>query len=90
MKGGYDKHSCQIACPQYKYFALQNGGTCRCDNTYSTPANQYPKVADSECGTNGGYARNMVYEHSSGKKPTITFYHIYIRCNILGYSRRRL
>jgi hypothetical protein len=67
MEYGYDKHSCQKACPQYKYFALQNGGWCTCDNTYSTPANQYPKVADSQCGTKGGSWRNMVYKNPSGK-----------------------
>lgn len=27
--------SCKAACPQYKYFALQNGGECWCGNEYN-------------------------------------------------------
>merc|ERR1711998_324039 len=32
---GYSPRTCMDACSQYKYFALQNGGWCDCDNTYS-------------------------------------------------------
>merc|ERR1711998_95631 len=32
---GYSPRTCMDACSQYKYFALQNGGWCNCDTTYS-------------------------------------------------------
>ena len=32
MQYGYDPSSCSEACDDYKYFALQNGGWCSCEN----------------------------------------------------------
>jgi len=62
---GYKPASCRAACPTYKFIALQNGGWCNCDNTYSSPPNTYPKHPDSQCnhggkGQGGGW-RNAVY-----------------------------
>jgi hypothetical protein len=34
---GFDQKTCAKACKGYTYFALQYGGQCFCDNTYSTP-----------------------------------------------------
>jgi hypothetical protein len=61
---GYDQDTCQTACAQYAYFALQDGGECFCDNSYSTPPSSYPKVDDSTCGDVdglGGAWANSVY-----------------------------
>jgi len=72
LKGGpggsnYAPGTCRDACKDYTYFALQNGGKCYCDNTYSTPASQYPSVPSGECNTGGagygGLLRNAVYQH---------------------------
>merc|ERR1711871_72892 len=32
---GYTAESCHEQCKDFKYFALQNGGWCNCDNSYS-------------------------------------------------------
>jgi len=52
-------------CPDYKYVAIQNNDECFCDNDYSTPADQYPRVDDQECNPDGllqgGPFRNAVY-----------------------------
>jgi hypothetical protein len=65
-KRGYSPESCKTACPAYKYFALQDGGWCNCDNSYSTPESKYPKQPDSECNKGGrgygGWWRNAVYK----------------------------
>jgi hypothetical protein len=42
---GYDQDISQTACAQYAYFALQNSGQCFCDNSYSAPSSEYPKLA---------------------------------------------
>lgn len=68
---GYNPTTCEAACPSFKYIALQNGGWCNCDNTYSTPPSQYPKRPDGECNTGGtgqgGPWRNAIY--STGGAP---------------------
>jgi len=63
---GYNVDTCQAACSQYLYFALQNGGLCSCGNGYST-LQQYYQVDDSECGEDGlgKLNRNMIYGHVS-------------------------
>jgi hypothetical protein len=71
-KQGYSPASCAVACAKYKYFAVQAGGECRCDNSYSTPSNTYPRKPDSECnyrrkGYGGGW-RNAVYTSGKAKK----------------------
>jgi len=67
---GFSMESCQKACYEYKFIALQNNGFCTCDNTYSTPKS-YTQVQNSECGTTllGGQWRNAVYKHSHYKEP---------------------
>jgi hypothetical protein len=62
-RGGYDPDSCQAACADYEYFALQDNGWCQCDNSFSTPASSYPEIADSRCGSEGlgGSWANNVY-----------------------------
>lgn len=65
---------CMEACRDFKYFALQGRGECRCDNSYMTHPTEakrnyyYGKKKDSECGaacppscTGAGW-RNAVYE----------------------------
>merc|ERR1719410_2392136 len=49
---GYTVDSCGKEAKKLgmKYFALQNNGWCVTDNSYSSPASQYPKKPDSECG----------------------------------------
>merc|ERR1712072_751066 len=64
---GYDVSKCQSTCKAYKYVALQHGGWCSCDNSFSSPAHVYPKKAKSECGSGtapkGGAWRNAVYHN---------------------------
>jgi hypothetical protein len=61
---GYDAHSCKMNCLAYAYFSLWDGSFCTCDNTYSTPEHDYPRVDDSHCGDSltGGAAAEAVYE----------------------------
>ncbi len=40
---------CSEQCKGFKFYAMQAGGECRCDNNYGT-APQYSKVDDRECG----------------------------------------
>lgn len=76
-RGGYTPASCKKACPRYKYFALQAGSWCNCDNTYGTPANKYSKAPDHECNRGGaGYGggwRNAIYKaaSSTGGQPSM-------------------
>merc|ERR1711988_117333 len=73
---GYTAEKCQRQCKDFKYFALQNGGWCNCDNSYgdnysgSGGKGNYNKYPDSDCNTHGntpgrgmggGWA-NAVYE----------------------------
>jgi len=67
---GYQPSSCNYSCRGYSYFALQNGGWCSCDNTFSTPAKAYPRKPYSQCNQRGkglgaGY-RNAVYRTDTG------------------------
>merc|ERR1711998_428266 len=50
---GHNPTKCMSACKDYKYIALQNGGRCNCDNTYSTPSSTYPKMHDNQCNKGG-------------------------------------
>jgi len=73
---GFSPRTCHDACGGYKYFALQNGGWCNCDNSYSDGwsgsggRGSYNALANSECdkdgvhpgrGMGGGWA-NAIYE----------------------------
>lgn len=78
---GYSATNCRAVCKDYKYFALQNGGWCNCDNSYSSDYSgsggkgNYGKYPDSECNTHGntpgrgmgGGWLNAVYE----SKPSV-------------------
>jgi len=68
---GYSVKSCHTACPQYKFFALQAGSQCFCDNSYSTPSREFPKVPKKECGRSehGGGWRNAVYGTGGAAPP---------------------
>lgn len=48
---GYNLATCQAACKDYRYFALQDNGWCSCDNDYGTPASRHQKRPDRECGS---------------------------------------
>jgi hypothetical protein len=77
-KYGYTPEMCINRCKKYKFAALQNGGWCSCDNTYSTPAKKYPSMPLSQCNKGGkgkgGPWRNAVYTihkiSSTSKKPS--------------------
>ena len=43
---GFSIESCRDACPEYKYFSLQNGGQCFCDNDIAHAI----KYGDAVCG----------------------------------------
>jgi len=62
---GYRANTCAAACKGYTYVALQNGGWCSCDNSYSTPSSTYRKRPTGECNKGftggGGPWRNAVY-----------------------------
>jgi len=63
-EAGFSITSCATSCcSTYKYFALQQGGWCSCDDTYSTEHSLYGKIAESECGSNrlGGSLANSVF-----------------------------
>ncbi|EOD17735.1 hypothetical protein EMIHUDRAFT_209682 [Emiliania huxleyi CCMP1516] len=50
---GFDHATCNRACQAYTYFALQHGVQCYCDDTYGTPAQQYPRLPDVRCHMEG-------------------------------------
>ena len=75
---GYTQDTCSQACPNYKYFALQNGGQCFCGDHYATDKTKYTKISDTNCNKNfllgGGSWANAIFENSLYKKPpTIEF-----------------
>ncbi len=55
------------ACPDYPFFALQDGGYCSCDHTFGTPKETYPKIRDQDCDVKGnglgGPWANAVYSN---------------------------
>merc|ERR1712072_206503 len=87
---GYDVSKCQSTCRSYKYVALQHGGWCSCDNSFSSPAHVYPKKAKRECGSGtapkGGAWRNAVYHNSKYVKPQPMHKH-FIGCYADKHSR---
>lgn len=66
-KFGYTPKRCHAACPQFKYFAVQAGSQCFCDNSFGTPSSVYPRVPNGQCGRNrhGSGWRNAVYASST-------------------------
>ena len=67
---GYNQETCNTACQDYSFYALQDRGWCVCGNSYSTKP-QYVKRPDGECGGAnglGGGDRNSVYQTCSGSK----------------------
>ena len=61
---GYTAETCKKACPNYKYFALQNGngttGWCCCDNDW----NHVTKYGVKNCGKTGNAWGNYVYKNN--------------------------
>jgi hypothetical protein len=89
-KYGYTATSCMSACKKYKFVALQNGGWCNCDNSYHTPAGEYPKKPEADCNKGGvapgrgkgGAWANAVYTNKE-YKPTLK---IKVRTGTLDYA----
>ena len=57
---GHTAESCMAKCPQYKYFALQYGGQCFCDNDFQH-ATKYGKHIPA-CSKDGGPWCNYIYK----------------------------
>jgi len=70
---GYNQQTCNEACQEYPYFALQNNGWCVCGAAYATEP-QYVKKPDRECGNKGlgGGWRNSIYHTCGYEGPTTT------------------
>ena len=63
-KYGYDQSTCNEACKNYNYFALQAGGWCACGDSYGNKP-QYKQKYDKECGGPRGMGkgwRNSIYK----------------------------
>ena len=61
---GYNPETCNTACQDYSYYALQNNGWCACGNGYSTKP-KYIQKNDDDCGGPRGFGggwRNSVYK----------------------------
>merc|ERR1712070_615081 len=86
---GFTAEKCQRQCKDFKYFALQNGGWCNCDNSYSDNYSgsggkgSYNALSANTCnkdgvwpgrGMGGGWA-NAVYtlKDSDGSTSEINF-----------------
>jgi len=55
---GYDAASCRVACKEYKWIALQDGGWCSCSNDWVS-VSKYGKA--KRCWPNGGPYCNAVF-----------------------------
>ena len=55
----YNVDTCSNACKDYKYFALQDGNWCSCENDL----NHATKYGPRYCGKNGGGYCNYIYEN---------------------------
>ena len=64
---GYNVGSCQKACKDYKYFALQNNGWCSCENDLQHAT----KYGTSSCGFYGGGWCNYIFRNDDLKAPTL-------------------
>jgi len=93
MQYGYTSHTCEVACHEYSFFALQNNGWCVCGNAHGT-ASQYALVDDGQCGANcagddqlcGAGWRNAVY--STGRPQPIELRpYSYVGCFVDDGSR---
>jgi len=66
---GYDACLNAPECADKKFIALQNGGWCTCDNTYSSPSSTYPKKPDNDCNRGGkglgAKWRNAIYHNTA-------------------------
>jgi hypothetical protein len=57
----YTQQTCMDECPEYKYFAIQDGNQCFCGSSLSNAQ----KYGEKECGTNGGSYCNSLYQNNS-------------------------
>lgn len=67
-KYGFTPKTCQAACKQYRFVALQDGGKCSCDNSYGTPSDEYGKVSNGECDIFGPANHGQVMGKGQGGK----------------------
>ena len=69
---GFSLNTCAIACHQFQYFAIQNGGWCACSTDYGCPEEKYPLIAESNCengGLDGDDWANAVYLNELWESP---------------------
>jgi len=77
---GSNPYNCSFHCKDYKFFALQNGGECRCGNSYGTKS-KYSQVNPQECSKNrkslwlGGPWRNYVFDRRAHTRTPYTGVH---------------
>lgn len=64
-KGSGNLEYCAAQCANEKYFALQHGGECYCENDYAH-ATKYGR-APSECGPTGGSYCNYMYKQEQAQ-----------------------
>ena len=57
----YTQESCMAACPDYKYFAIQDSNQCFCGSSLSDAK----KYGEMECGDNGAAWCNSLYQNNS-------------------------
>lgn len=60
---GYTPESCAIACKDYKYFGLQNGGWCCCENELEDATRYGPSTDCPEETRLGGSLANDLFEN---------------------------
>merc|ERR1712007_337362 len=90
---GYNTATCQNACKDYKYMALQAGGWCVCDNHYHSRP-KYRQVASFQCGRYCGSGRcgagwrNAVYKVNLGVEAEVKQCKAQLeKCNKMGDTK---
>ena len=69
--GHFTNDTCFLACKDdYKYFAVQNGGECFCDNDFDHATRDGP----DNCGYNGGSWCNFIYMSYSQPTSSPTYF----------------
>jgi len=75
--GGFTTETCAAGCKDYTYYALQDGGECRCGDSFGL----HGEEPDEDCGIEepwcgrgpcGASRRNAVYKHTCGPDTTRT------------------
>eukprot|EP01083_Nonionella_stella_P079913 219371_1 len=83
---GYTIASCSTACPTYKYFALQHGSWCCCDNDLNH-AKKYGAAPAGACPTNqlGGVWANDIFQNSKGCKG-VFLSNLQVSSDLIGWN----